>query len=900
MPLTPGTRLGPYEIVAPLGAGGMGEVYKGRDTRLDRSVAIKVLPANWVADPERRQRFEREAKAISSLNHPNICALYDVGDQDGMGYLVMEHLDGENLADRLARGPLPPDQLLRYAIEAASALDQAHRHGVVHRDLKPANIMITKAGIKLLDFGLAKMREKSDTPVTETLATRTQALTTEGTLVGTFQYMAPEQLEGKEADVRTDIFAFGAVLYEMATARRAFEGKTQASVIAAILAGEPAPMTSLEATISPAIDHVVRTCLAKDPDERRQSMHDVLLELKWAAGGSSQTGALPVPAVPRRSKRERLIWIAATAVLLLATLGLAAVHFRERVPEARPVRFTVLPPDKVMFGTLYNDGPAVISPDGQRLAFVGVDATGSSQLWVRPLESLTAQPLPGTKGATYPFWSPNSKHIAFFADGKLKKIAADGGPPQPLCEAQAGRGGSWAASVQGEGTIVFAPASISAIFRVPASGGEPVAVTRIDTAAKEATHRQPEFLPDGRHFFYVAMSSQSGQTAIFVGDAQSSAESQKPRRLMTGASHVSYTSPGYLLFVRETTLMAQPFDLSKMDFSGEPLAVAEQVDVDPLRHTADFSVANNGVLVWRSQIVGTRHLIWIDRHGQQVPGLNLEGPFQFPSLSPDGRKATVPRVDPQTRTPAIWLLDLARGSASRFTFGTGMQQVSVWAPDGSKVAYSAMQGAHTHYDLYWKDTNGVGGEELLLESGESKHPTDWSHDGRYILYQEADPKTKWDLWALPMFGDRKPILLLRTEFDETFAEISPDGRWMVYQSNESGREEIYVRCFQPGSAPTSGGKWQISTNGGRRPGWRRDGKELFFVSPDRKLMSAAVKPGASFEAGLPVPLFDIQSRMDSFFLDARADGQQFLVSAPTGEAVIPVNVCLNWLAGAKK
>ncbi len=900
MPLTAGTQLGPYEIVAPLGAGGMGEVYKARDTRLDRSVAIKVLPANWAADPERRQRFEREAKAISSLNHPNICALYDVGEQDGMGYLVMEHLEGENLADRLARGPLPPDQLLRYAIEAASALDQAHRHGVVHRDLKPANIMIVKAGVKLLDFGLAKMREKSGTPVTETFATKTQALTTEGTLVGTFQYMAPEQLEGKDADVRTDIFAFGAVLYEMATARKAFEGKTQASVIAAILAGEPAPISTIDAPALPAIDHVVRTCLAKDPDERRQSRHDVLLELKWAAGGSSQTGALPVPAIPRRAKRERLIWTGASAILLLAALGLAFLHFRERVAEARPVRFTVLPPEKVMFGTLYDAGPAVISPDGQRLAFVGVDATGSKQLWVRPLESLTAQPLPGTKGATYPFWSPDSKYLAFFADGKLKKIAAAGGPPQPLCDAQAGRGGSWAPAAQGEGTIVFAPASISGIFRVPASGGEPVAVTRIDTAAKEAAHRQPEFLPDGRHFLFVSMNSQSDQTAILVGDVQSSAESQKPRRLMAGASHVAYAPPGYLLFVRETTLMAQPFDTGRMELTGEPLAVAEQVDVDPLRHTADFSVAGNGVLIWRSQTVGTRHVTWLDRHGQPVPGIDLEGPYQFPALSPDGRRAAVPRVDPQTRTPSVWLLDLARGSASRFTFGNGMQQVSIWSPDGRKIVYSAMQGAHTHYDLYWKDANGVGGEELLVESNESKHPSDWSRDGKYILYQEADPKTKWDLWALPTFGDRKPILILRTEFDDMFGAISPDGRWMAYQSNESGREEVYVRSFQPGSAPTSGGKWQISTNGGARPGWRQDGKELFFMSPDRKLMAASVKPGASFEAALPVSLFDIQSRLDSFYFDVRADGQQFLISAPTGEAVIPVNVCLNWLAGAKK
>jgi eukaryotic-like serine/threonine-protein kinase len=895
MSLASGARLGPYEILSPLGAGGMGEVYKARDTRLDRTVAIKVLPAAWTANPERRLRFEREAKAVSSLNHPNICALYDIGQQDGIDYLVMEHLEGETLATRLVRGPLAADQLWRCAIEIAGALDQAHRHGVVHRDLKPANVMLTKSGAKLLDFGLAKMQEKSAVPAATALATRTQALTTEGTLVGTFQYMAPEQLEGKEADVRSDIFAFGAVLYEMATGRKAFDGKSQASVIASILAAEPPAISALQPTTPPAIDHVVRTCLAKDPDERGQSMHDVLLELKWASGSISQTG-VPAPALPRRVNRERLRWISAVAVLFLTALSLAAVLLRRSAPEALPVRFSVYPPEKVSFGPWTVAGPVLVSPDGRHLAFIGAGANGN-ELWVRALDSFTPQLLPGTKGAYYPFWSPDSRYLAFFADGKLKKIPVTGGPPQTLCEAVDGRGGAWAAGKSSEGVIIFAPAPQSGIFRVPAGGGEAVAITRIDTAHHEASHRFPEFLPDGRHFLFVVTQENMEDTAIFIGDTEAPGDGRNVRKLIANSSRVSYAPPGYLLFIRENTLLAQPFDAARVAFAGEPSALAEHISGGGFRNTADFSVSRTGVLAWRNEAKDeARHLYWVDRHGKQLPDLDFKGPYTIPMLSPDGKRVA---MTTNSGALSVWLMDLARGAVSRFTFANGLQTMPVWSPDGSRIAFSS--AVHAHNDLYWKDANGLGKEEPLLETSYTKWPTDWSRDGRFILYEEVDPKTKSDLWVLPLFGDHKPVVFLKTPFKEQQAVFSPDGHWIAYSSDESGRSEVYVQPFSWG-ASAAGSKWQISTGGGDLPAWRRDGKELFFRAADQHLMAVAIASGPNFQAGTPQVLFELSGQADFPFpiYCVRADGQQVLLSTPLGDARQPVNVCLNWLAAEKK
>jgi serine/threonine protein kinase/Tol biopolymer transport system component len=899
MALSAGTRLGPYEILSPLGAGGMGEVYRAKDTRLDRTVAIKVLPEH-LSNPQLRERFEREAKAISSLSHPHICPLYDVGHQDGVDFLVMEYLEGETLASRLKKGPLALDQALRYAIQITDALDTAHKHAVIHRDLKPGNIMLTKSGAKLLDFGLAKVRAAEAAAGMTALPTQTTPLTGEGTILGTLQYMAPEQLEGAEADARTDIFALGAVIYEMATGRKAFAGKSQASVISAIMTAEPPPISTLQTMAPPPLDHVVQTCLAKEPDMRWQTAHDVLVELKWIGDAGSQVG-IPKPVVAQRKRRELVSW-AVTAVVSLAFLILAFVHFRERPHELRPIRFSISPPEKVILADLEEAGPALISPDGSRLAFVGVADAVKSQLWVRPLEAAVAQPLAGTAGATYPFWSPNSRDLAFFADGKLKKVSAEGGPPETLCDAPNGRGGSWAASKEGgPGIIVFAPDVYAGLSRVSAAGGEPVQVTTRDSSHQEVSHRQPEFFPDGRHFTYVALSDRTENHGIFIGDIQAKPDPKNVRRLMGGVGHVSYAPPGYLLFLRDNNLIAQAFDARRLEFSGEPFVLADHVAAGVNRGTVDFSVSTNGVLAWRTQSGATRQLAWFDRSGKQIQGLDARERYFYGNMSPDGKRVAVNRSDPvQPGIFNIWLLDLIRGSASRFTFGTGAQTFPVWSPDGRRIVFGLDRAPD--YGLYWKDSSGAGNEELLLKTDRLSVPSDWSRDGRFILFAQFEPKgPKYKIWVLPLIGDRKPVPVLRTEFIEGWGHFSPDSHWIAYCSDESGRFEVYVRSFTEGGAAVTAGKWQISTAGGMFSSWRRDGKELFFTTSDGKLMAVPVKAGSTFEAGIPVALFDTHDgSIDSTF-DVTRDGQRFLINRSfEGGADRPVNICLNWLAGMKK
>ncbi|HSS45480.1 MAG TPA: protein kinase, partial [Thermoanaerobaculia bacterium] len=554
MTLAAGTRLGPYEITGALGAGGMGEVYRARDTRLERTVAVKVLPSHLSASPEVRQRFEREAKTISQLSHPHICALYDVGREGDTEYLVMELLEGETLSERLAKGPLPLEQTLRYGIETADALDKAHRQGIVHRDLKPGNVMLTKSGVKLLDFGLAKAMAPPAPRGSLTALPTQQGLTQEGTILGTFQYMAPEQLEGKETDTRSDIFAFGAVLYEMATGRKAFSGSSQASLITAIMSSEPASISSVQPMTPPALDRVVKTCLAKDPDDRWQTAHDVMLQLKWIAEGGSQAG-VPGPIVARRKSRERLAWGMAAVAFLMALAAVSAfLYLQDRREAPRMVRSSILLPEKLRFdlGTV----PVAVSPDGRRIAFAASDAEGKKLLWVRSLDALSAQPLAGTDGACCPFWSPDGRFLGFFASGKLKKVEASGGPAQTLCDAPNNRGGTWNRA----GEIAFAPAARDPIQRVPSSGGAATPATKLDSSRGEISHRWPFFLPDGRHFLYFAMGAFYGPKAVSNGIYVGSLDSQERRLLLRADSNVAYAPPGYLLFLRERTLMAQPFN----------------------------------------------------------------------------------------------------------------------------------------------------------------------------------------------------------------------------------------------------------------------------------------------------------------------------------------------------
>ena len=899
MGLRTGTQLGPYEILSAIGAGGMGEVHRARDTRLDRTVAIKILPDHLADRAELRERFEREARTIASLNHAHICTLYDIGHQNGTDYLVMEYLEGETLAERLKKGPLPLDQVLQYAIEISDALDKAHRKGITHRDLKPGNIMLTKSGTKLLDFGLAKLKASSTASPLSQLPTANDNITAQGTILGTFQYMAPEQLEGKEADARTDIFAFGVLVYEMATGKKAFEGKSQASLIAKILDSDPPPISSLQPMTPPALDRVVKKCLAKEPDRRWQAASDLYDELKWITEGGSHAGMLMAAASPRQ---RPLGWIAATIMLLLALGALSLVHFREPAQEARVVKMSVLPPEKATFST--RSVPAV-SPDGRRVAFVASDE-GKNLLWVRDLDSLIGRPLPGTDGGIEPFWSPNSRFIGFFAGGKLKKIDVAGGPALSLCDVGGlGFGGSWSRS----DVIVFAPTALGALLRVPAAGGSATPVTDLNQASGEVSHRFPWFLPDGRHFLYLARNTEAAKTAVYVGDL----DSKTRREVLVAQSNAAYSPPGFLLFVREGTLIAQPFDAGKSETTGDPFPVAEGVAFGQgggAFAQGQFSASQNGVLAYMSGGGGEdSQLTWFDRSGKMLGTVGAPGTMQVPAISPDGRTVAVEHQDPQTGFYDLWMHDLARGTASRFTFNSKTNEYPVWSPDGSHIAFSSTRDGPMN--IYQKATGGAAQDEALYKSEVNKVPEDWSRDGRYLCGTIAiSPKTGYDIWVLPLFGDRKPFPYLQTEFDEFFCKLSPDGHWLAYTSDETRRDEVYVQTF-----PTPGEKWQISASGGSHPVWSWDGKELFFIGgttpdvllgADQKLMAVEVKGDiatgtATFEAGIPKPLFD--THLPTTFtirFDVSKDGRFLMPVHVERSASVPMTVVVNWTAGLKK
>jgi serine/threonine protein kinase/WD40 repeat protein len=888
MTLAAGTKLGPYEILSPLGAGGMGEVYKAKDTRLDRMVAVKVLPQHLSSSAEVRQRFEREAKTISQLSHPHICALYDVGREGETEYLVMELLEGETLSERLVNGALPLEQTLRYGVEIADALDKAHRQGIVHRDLKPGNVMLSKSGVKLLDFGLAKAMApvvpQSSLTALPTMA-GAQNLTEAGTILGTFQYMAPEQLEGKEADARTDIFALGAVLYEMATGRKAFTGASQASLIGAILHTEPPPISSVQPMSPPVLDRVVRKCLAKDPEDRWQNAADLGSELKWIGEGY-QVG-VPAPVVARRKNRERLSWGLTAIALLVAVAAIVRSQHRTEVPAPPVHSFIALPEKSALRGL-------AISPDGRRLVVVARDSSGKNLLWIRALDSPSVLPIPGTENPSFPFWSPDSRSIGFFADGKLKKIDASGGPPQTLCDAPISRGGSW----NREGVILFAPVPVGPLDRVSASGGLPTLVTRLDPSRGENSHRWPFFLPDGRHFLYLVANFRGEQekTGIYVG----SLDSKEEKFLLHDNSSVAYAPPGYLLFLRERNLLAQPFDPKGIRIMGDPLPVAEQIQYFPQHYGALFSVSENGVLLYQPRSASAvSQLVWFDRNGKEMGALGTPGDQANPRISPDGKRVALDIIDSQTGNVDIWIYESSGGIATRLTSHPATEAGPIWAPDGGRIVFMSVRQGHG--ELYQKSSSGAGSEEPILQSERTKNPTDWSPDGRFILYRALDAKTNFELWVLPVGGDGKPIPFIKATFGVSHGQFSPDGRSVAYASNESGKWEIYVASF-----PGPGGNWKVSSAGGSEPRWRRDGKELFYLAPDGKLMAVDVKEGAAFEAEVARPLFQIRRRehissSDLFSYDVSADGQRFLVNTDVGETTSPLlTVVVNWTAGLKK
>ena len=883
MTLTAGVRLGPYEIVALLGAGGMGEVYRARDTRLDRTVAVKVLPSAVATAPEFNDRFEREARTVAALNHPHICALYDVGHQDGTAFLVMEYLDGETLESRLKRGPLPLEQALDIAIQIADALAAAHRAGVVHRDLKPGNIMLGKKGAKLLDFGLAK-GVVSTNPVTtgSMLPTTPPALTVQGTILGTFQYMAPEQLEGQEADARSDIFAFGAVLYEMVTGRKAFEGKSQASLIAAILEREPSALSSVQTPVPRQLEHVVRRCLAKGPEERWQTASDLHRELKWVVESAGQD-ATPGDVRPQRAVR---LWswpvglgiAAALLAAVIAGVALRALTRTAPAADARVARLTMALPAGEELGSL--NLPAVaISPSGTHVAYV-VTSSGRQQLHVRAVDSIEAKVLAGTEQATSPFFSPDGQWIGFFAQGKLKTVSVEAGTVRMLCDAATARGGSWGA----DGTIYFAALTNSGLSKVSANGGTPAAVTALDREKGEVSHRFPQVLPGGRAVIFTVWAGPGrDEKHVHVQRLDTGERSV----VVEGGDTGRYIATGHVVYARADELFAVPFDVDRLQVSGDATRLVDAVRVGA--EGAHYAVSDTGELVYLpgSPQRYERRLVWADRDGRVEPLPAPPREYENTALSPDGRRAA---VSVGAGTLGIWIYDFSRATLTPLRTGAGSSQAPRWTPDGTRIVY---RGTRTGFrNLWWKAVDDTASEERLTTGENTQTPGSWSADGQWLVYGIGDQTTSGDVWALPASGDRKPRGIVQSPFGEQHPRLSPDGRWLAYTSNEPGRVEVFIQSF-PGPA----GRVQVSTDGGTEPVWSHDGRELFYRTGDA-MMAVNVATTPALSAGEARKLFEgryVPSGPGVAGYDVSSDGRFLLVQPlhpdpPTNQ----IHVVLNW------
>lgn len=879
MPLTTGARLGPYEIRSLLGSGGMGEVYLARDTKLDRDVALKLLPAGLAHDPDRLRRFEQEARSASALNHPAIVSIYDLGQDASQPYISMELVDGQTLRQILASGPMPTRRALQVAAQIADGLAKAHDAGIVHRDLKPENVMVSNDGFaKILDFGLAKLAARD----AESVQTMTERGTRPGSVMGTVGYMSPEQASGRPADNRSDQFSFGLVFYEMLTGRRAFAQPTPVETLSAIIRDDPPPIGPLNPSVPAPVRWIVERCLAKTPADRYGSTRDLARDLATARDHLSEltgSGATPVATVLPRVKtrtRDVIAW-SLVAAFALATIVLVVRRGGDGPADSgRPVRFTIAPPEKSTFVSDVRGSPLAVSPDGRRLVFVAARAEGKPSLWLRSFESLEARPLSGTDGAAGPFWSPDGLTVGFFAQSKLKRISLATGDVATVCEAQAGGGGgTWNRA----GVILFAPGLDGGLYRVAAAGGAPTPVTTIDPAHEEASHLWPVFLPDGTHFVFRIMGRDDSGT--YVG----SLDSPEHKRVSAETSSLGFTLPDYLVFERDRTVMAQRMDLSRLELTGEPMRVAEGVEV--IGPTAAFSASASGVLAYWSGGLDITQLTWVRRDGTVVGTVGQPAGYRHLALSPDGRQVAADRFD---TPPSIWLLDVARGSATRVTFGAKFESSPVWSPDGQAIAFASARDSPPN--VYLKRLGTSGEDERLFRDRLQSFPETWSPDGRFVAFDKIDPKTSDDIWVLPLFGDRKATPFLATSFAESYARISPDGRWMAYSSNESGKADVYVTRF-----PQPGGKWQVSSDGGSYPVWRHDGRELFYRARDGKLMAVPVGPGSEFDPGVAVPLFEPHAAISDVgagtFYDVAPDGR-FLVNVLVERTSPPVTVVLNW------
>ena len=901
-----GQTISQYKILEKLGEGGMGVVYKAEDTKLDRMVALKFLPPHLAASEQDKTRFIQEAKAAAGLNHPNVCSIIDIQEQKGLQgddmqmFIVMEFVDGQTLRDK--HGVISFKQAIDIGIQIADGLTAAHEKGIVHRDIKPENIMIRKDGIaQIMDFGLAKLRSASS---------KINRLTKEGSTVGTAGYMSPEQVTGQDVDHRSDIFSFGVVLYELFTGQLPFKGVHETALAYEIVNVDAAPMSAVKPEIDPSLDAIVLECLAKEPGERYQSVAEVGKELRRfkresgrsrvsrvtavrdiqktsTANVSTEHVQTPAPEIVQIKKGKSVILLSTAIFFILTTAALAFLYVRQPAVETHSVRFTIPPPEK---GAFLGDVP-IISPDGLRIAFTARDSSGRSFVWVRPLASITASPLSGTDDAAFPFWSPDSRFIGFYQNGKLKKIEIAGGPTQTITDAPQARGATWGSA----GFIVFAPNFNGGLQQVSDAGGTPTEVTFLDSARREDSHRWPSFLPDGRRFTYLRRSTDDEKTGLYLG----SIDSKEVILLSPVKSNAVYAPPGYLLFVMERSLMAQPFDVGKGQLSGQAFPVAEDVGFNAGWSYGLFSASTNGVLSLSmgGGATGNRQFVWYDRTGKRLEKVGTPGTLFDFALSPDEKRVVFRRVDSQTRNNDLWILDLVRQTESRFTFAQTVDDDPVWSPDGSKILFDSNPEGTPN--LHQKIATGAGSEELLLKSPIPNWPLDWSFDGRFVLYESENAKTKGDLWIFPLGGDRKAFPFVQTNALEYTGRFSPDAHWIAYSSDESEKMEVYVQAF-----PITQGKWQVSTGGGGAPQWSKDGKEIYYVAPDKKLMIVDVKGvGASFEQGIPKPLFDVD--VDSYQAPNRyavsKDGQRFLVNTSVeGTSLKPIMAIINWTAEIKK
>ena len=871
----------------------MGEVYLARDTRLDRTVAVKVLASHLSSSPELKQRMEREARAISSLNHPNICTLHDIGSQDGTNYLVMEYLEGETLDARLQRGPLPLKQVLEYGMQVCDALEKAHRAGIVHRDLKPGNVMLTATGAKLLDFGLAKPALMSAhansgksnlTPSTPTmnlsmLTAEPAALTQQGTIIGTFQYIAPEVLQGQEADPRSDIFAFGCILYEMATGRRAFEGKTQLSVMSAILEKDPQPISDMQPTSPAFLDYTVRTCLEKNLEDRFQTAHDVKLQLGWIAKSATQSGP---PALASKSRSK--LGLTAIAVLALAVITLA-VALVTSPPQRRVLRTNLLPPEGTRFETLYRNGSPSLSPDGMYVAFIA-QKEGRNSLWLRSLDRLDARPVPGSDDAYFPFWSPDSKAIAFFMQGKMWRTDLSGNSPSIICDAPEARGGSW-----GSGdVIVFSPKFGGPIFKVPAAGGKPTPITKVAVASTSISDRWPSFLPDGKHYLFLnsPYGNAADQNEIHLGSLDGGNQ-----LLLRGKFYTAQYAAGRLLAVRDASLLAWKFDASSGRVSGDPVPIVDKIASDEITGISVFSVSAQSELLYQAGTGsnGDRHL-WIDATGKEVSQVSEPSVYGPTRISPDGTRIATPVISQFGNSP-LWVWDLVGGTRSLVSAANEYVDAAVWSADG-RTLYCDVYNTELHNELHVISVDGSRPESVLLKSERDVMPEDVTGDGRWLVYEETKPgdPASGELKALPLVSGLMPFTVLGPVDDSSNARLKPGTNdWVAYQTSQSGRSQVYLTRF-----PHPGAKYQVSKDGGTQPVWGKDGKTLYYLDAFRKLTAVAIQvSGESVQIGPIRPLFTTRIRhsIPAEAYDVASDGK-FLVVDSITESTAPVVLVTNW------